>query len=129
MTQTAEKAEEPDREPANERGVGDNSKAQGETALEYFKNRVRIDAAREELNEQADANRQMAREAELVTSALDVEYKYWKSKSSEQEGYDETVSITKEALNNADTRELFAELDTAKLQRSKKKKALSKGNK
>lgn len=102
---------------------GHNS--QNETALQYFKNRVEIDAGREKLNERADANRQMARDADLVTAALDVEYKEWKAGVHEKEGWKDTRETAREVLEQQP--DLFQDLEKAQAERKEKRKQLASG--
>jgi len=127
MGQTAENVEElnPREE---ERGIGDNSNLK-EGSLEYFVEMIRIKAAREILNADADLARHKATDRGLNTKGLDAELREFQARNDEKEGWRQSREVGGEVLKGAKQADLFEILEDAKKERKSKRLALKKAAK
>lgn len=94
--------------------IGHNSQRFHPTIIAYFEAKVEADVQRRAINKMMADEREVAKEAGLDTKALDAVYAYYKQKKNDRDGYDETETIAFEALNNAETGDLFSALYTPK---------------
>lgn len=91
-------------------GAGHNVEQVHNAIIDYFKLRVDVDVERRKLTKRMAKGRAILKELSLDTQAIDREYGYFKMKKHDQDGYDDAVTLTHEALNKADTGDLFAPL-------------------
>ncbi len=87
--------------------IGHNSVAP-ERIVQWAKEMAEIDAARKKLNSDAGDIRQAVKDAGVDRDAFRESYQYFKKKRHEREGFDESYKICWDALNAADTGEMFA---------------------
>lgn len=112
MAKTGQTKTQTDTEVAmsNSEKMGHNSEGVKSAILDYFKERVAIEVERRKLTKRMGRARGKLKDLSLDTQAVDREYAYFKQKKHDRDGYDDSVKLTHEALNAADTGNLFAPL-------------------
>lgn len=95
---------------ATDRNVANfsNSKDLENLVFNSAKEMAEIDAQRKKLNEQAADIREVLKERGIDRDAFKDVYGYFKKGRYEKEGYDESNKLCFDALNRADTADLFA---------------------
>lgn len=92
-------------EPA---GIGHNKAISDDMIVGWAQEMAEIDAQRKVLNRQASEIRQLIKDKGGDTDAFKDVYAYFKKKRHERDGYDEAHKQMWDALNKADTADMFA---------------------
>lgn len=88
-----------------------NSPATQKLIVDHCTRLAEIDAIRAELNDEAAKMRDTLKDAGLVPAAVQSKYTQFKKLRKQKEEYTQTENIAFEALNNADTADMFKDLD------------------
>ena len=95
---------------SNMSDIGHNSERLHPQVLKYFQERIEVEVIRKSLNTRMSRARKTIKDVGMDVKGVDARYQYHKQKLHDREGYDESAEITEEALNKANTGELFAPL-------------------
>lgn len=88
-----------------------NTEAIAKLIVDHCTRLAEIDAQRAELNDEAAKMRDTLKEAGLVPAAVHSKYTQFKKLRKQKEEYTQTENIAFEALNKADTADMFKDLD------------------
>lgn len=105
-----------------------NSPATQKLIVDHCTRLAEIDAQRAELNDEAAKMRETLKNAGLVPAAVQSKYTQFKKLRKQKEEYTQTENIAFEALNAADTADMFKDLDArdARIAEEKAKKEAEK---
>jgi len=101
-------AAEAENQESNVASIGNNSDNLKDIIIQSAKEMADIDEQRKGLNREAADIRETLKDKGIDTDAFKDAYQYFKKQRHQREGYDEYHKLCFDALNAADTGELFA---------------------